>query len=204
MNLLYHLLAQLRTALHPHHCCSSVSELRSSQSCHASEWLDRTWAHRAVASRSPPAQQTRSPLLQQAESVSFLMKTWTFGWKLFCSACREEVALKCSIITNHISSAKHKQSKIKLATKDGSETDIAEALVVYDKQEHPRGEILPTDRRVYWVKVVRAFLKAGIPLAKLDHFCDFLKENAYWLSDRRGTSDLIPFISSEEVQCIAQ
>lgn len=124
--------------------------------------------------------------------------------KLFCSACREEVALKRSIITNHISSAKHKRSKIKLATKDSREKDIAEALVVYDKQEHPRGETLPTDQRVYRVKVVRAFLKAGIPLAKLDHFRDILEENAYRLSDRRGMSDLIPFILSEEVQCIAQ
>ena len=99
--------------------------------------------------------------------------------KLFCSACREEVALKHSIITNHISYAKHKQSKIKLATKDSTEKDIAEALAVYDKQEHPRGEIPPIDQCVYHVNVVRAFPKAGIPLAKLDHFRDFLEENAY-------------------------
>ena len=48
------------------------------------------------------------------------------------------------------------------------------------------------------MKVVSAFLKAGIPLAKLDHFRDVLEEHAYQLSDRRGMSDLIPFILLEE------
>jgi hypothetical protein len=51
--------------------------------------------------------------------------------KLFCTACREEVSLKRSIVTNHIASVKHKQSKVKLAKKESREKDIAEALVAY-------------------------------------------------------------------------
>ena len=50
--------------------------------------------------------------------------------------------------------------------------------------------------------MVTAFPKAGVPLTKLDHFRDILEESAYHLSDRRGMSDLIPFIVSEEVQRI--
>ena len=122
--------------------------------------------------------------------------------KLFCTACREEVSLKRSIITNHIASVEHKQSKVKLAKKENREKDIAEALVAYYEQEHPRGETLSADQRVYRVKVVTAFLKAGVPLAKLDHFRDIFEENAYRLSDRRGMSDLIPFILSEEMKCV--
>ena len=34
-----------------------------------------------------------------------------------------------------------------------------------------------------------------MPLAKIDHFRDILEEHAYRLSDRRGMSDLIPFIN---------
>ena len=64
--------------------------------------------------------------------------------------------------------------------------------------EHPRGETLSKDQRVYRINVVTAFLKAGVPLAKIDHFRDILEEHAYRLSDRRGMSDLIPFILSEE------
>lgn len=39
-------------------------------------------------------------------------------------------------------------------------------------------------------------------LAKLHHFRDILEQNAYHLSDRRGMSDLIPFILSEEMKHI--
>ena len=48
------------------------------------------------------------------------------------------------------------------------------------------------------MKVVSAFLKAGVPLAKLDHFRNILEEHAYRLSDRRGISDLIPFVVLED------
>ena len=35
-------------------------------------------------------------------------------------------------------------------------------------------------------------------MSKLDHFRDILEEHAYWLFDRRGMSDLNPFILVEE------
>lgn len=47
--------------------------------------------------------------------------------------CREDISLKCSIIARHIRhilSAKHKQSRVKLAMKDSWEKDIAKVLVV--------------------------------------------------------------------------
>ncbi len=69
---------------------------------------------------------------------------------------------------------------------------------MYDKQEHPTGGTLSAQERVYRSKVRIAFLKAGVPFTKLDHFRDILEENAYRLSDRRGMSNLIPFILSEE------
>ena len=45
--------------------------------------------------------------------------------KLFCSTCRE-VSLKHSIISNHVTSTKHKQGKLKLAKKNSSVSDIAD------------------------------------------------------------------------------
>ena len=85
-----------------------------------------------------------------------------FGQKVVYTACREEISLKRSIIANHITTVTDKQGKMKLAKKDSREKDVVEALVAYDMQEHP------------------AFLKAGVPLAKLDYFQD-LQENAYCL-----------------------
>jgi len=52
------------------------------------------------------------------------------------------------------------------------------------------------------VKVVTTFLRAGVPLAKIDLFRDLLEEHAYSLSDRCGMCDMIPFIQSEEQQQI--
>ena len=54
--------------------------------------------------------------------------------------------------------------------KEKRERDIAGALAVYDEYTHPKGETLPTDHRVYHIKVVTSFLKAGVPLTKLDYF----------------------------------
>lgn len=57
---------------------------------------------------------------------------------------------------------------------------------------------MPQDQRIYRVKVITAFLQAGIPLSKLGCFRELLEEHAYRLTDRRHMSDLIPFISSQE------
>ena len=35
--------------------------------------------------------------------------------QLFCSACREQLSLKCSILKNHVESLKHRNSKDRLA-----------------------------------------------------------------------------------------
>ena len=71
-------------------------------------------------------------------------------------------------------------------------------LLKYNKEEHPRSETLPQNQQVFRVKVVRTFLKAGVPLSKIDLFRDLLEETAFRLTDRRFMFDLIPFILKEE------
>ena len=73
-----------------------------------------------------------------------------------------------------------------------------ESLRSRDALEHPKGESLPDDQRVYRVKVVRTFLAAGVALNKLPEFRDLLEENAFRLTDRRRMSDLVPFIHDQE------
>ena len=48
--------------------------------------------------------------------------------KLFCVACREEVALKISIIRCHIASSKHASGKDRLKLREAKERDIAMSL----------------------------------------------------------------------------
>ena len=118
------------------------------------------------------------------------------GKKLFCRACREELSLKKNIIVSHVSSAKHRTGKDKLASKEASERDIAKLLKEGDIN-HPVGETLPMDQRVYRVKVLKSFLRAVVPLAKVEHFRELLEENSFRLTDRRHMSDLIPLLLSQ-------
>ena len=56
------------------------------------------------------------------------------------------------------------------------------------------------DHKLWRVKVVTTFMRAGVPLAKVDHFRELLEERGYRLSNRRGMCDLIPLVQSGEQQ----
>ena len=127
-----------------------------------------------------------------------LTATGTGTPKLFCTACREGLSLRKNIIVSHVASNKHKTGKGKLALKEAREKDIVDLLKNDDKVSHPVGETLPMDQRVYRVKVLKCFLHAAVPFAKIDHFRELLEENMFRLSDRRHMSDLIPLIVSQE------
>lgn len=111
---------------------------------------------------------------------------------LFCTGCREQLSLKRSIISNHIKSGKHEKGKKSLEEKEFREKNIAECLKKYNEKSHSVGETLPEQQQVYRVKVVSAFLKAGVPLNKISLFHDILEEKAFRLGDRRSMQDYVP------------
>ena len=74
------------------------------------------------------------------------------------------------MLKSHIKSKKHADSSKRREAKEARERDIAKSLVAHDRS-HPGGETLPTER-VYRVKVVTFFLRAGVPLSKLECFRD--------------------------------
>ena len=80
--------------------------------------------------------------------------------------------------------------------------DIMQSLTKYNEEVCGRGETLPEQQQVFHVKVVKAFLQAGVPLNKIRHFRELLEENGYRLTDKRHLFDLIPFILEEEKQNI--
>ena len=85
------------------------------------------------------------------------------GGRLFCSACREELALKKSSIESHVMSAKHQSKKKLRASTEAQESDLAQSLVKYNQEVHTKGETLPIDMQVYRVRVVTTFLRAAVP-----------------------------------------
>ena len=118
--------------------------------------------------------------------------------KLFCSACREELSLKLSIVKKHVQSSKHTKQKEQVAHGKSREHEIAAALKAYELKVHPSGETLSEPHKLYRIKVVTAFMTAGVPLSKVEFFRPILEENAYRLCERRGLFDLVPFVHSEE------
>uniref|UniRef100_A0A1X7T065 DUF659 domain-containing protein n=1 Tax=Amphimedon queenslandica TaxID=400682 RepID=A0A1X7T065_AMPQE len=126
------------------------------------------------------------------------------GGKLFCNGCREELGLKATVVKLHVKSNKHKLGKEKLQGRNKEEIDIAQAFDTYNQKEHLAGETLSNDLQVYRTKVVKTFLKAGVPLNKVDLFRDILEEHGLQLAGRRVLSDLVPFICKQEVIKISQ
>ena len=160
---------------------------------------------RVVDQNPPPKGKRRSRGAQPTDpkSVSATQRVSEFpnenltvsNSKLFCRACREELALKKNVITNHVQSAKHQAGKSRLVSKETKEKDIAEAMIATDQQCHPVGETLPLHHRIYRVKVVKTFIRAAVPLSKLVTFRELHEENAYRLTDGCHMSDLAPLFS---------
>ena len=123
---------------------------------------------------------------------------------VFCCGCREELSRKRSVINQHIQSAKHNKSKERLQVKEAREKNIADMLIQHNAETHLRGETLPERQQVYRIKVVTAFLKAGVPLCKIESFRELLEENAYRLTNRRNMHDYVPFILKDEENRIRQ
>ena len=94
---------------------------------------------------------------------------------LFCEACRQEVSLRSNIIKNHIGSSRHTKMKDGLKARRGKDEDIAKCLKLYDSEQHPSRECLPEKQRIYRIKVLLSFLKAGVPLKSLIHLERCLK-----------------------------
>ena len=121
--------------------------------------------------------------------------------KLFCEACREEVSEKASIIKRHITSQKHKSGTERLAKKKKEQT-VLDAMKKYDNDVHPKGETLNDNQRVFRVKVLKTFLKSGVPLQKMDVFRELLEESGYCLTSVPNIRQLIPFVRQEEEETI--
>ena len=126
------------------------------------------------------------------------------GGKLFCSACREEIGLKAQVIRLHLQSKKHATGKERLKKKKVQDVDIAESFKAYSSKEHVVGETLSSECQVYRIKAIKAFLKAGVPLNKIDCFRDILEEHGTRLAGRRTLSDLVQFVRELEEKNILE
>ena len=130
--------------------------------------------------------------------------------KLYCDACHVALSTKKSIVKTHVQSDRHKQAKEKLRKARAHQATLDASWKKY-QQEHestlpgtglsratPDAEIM---RRTH---VVEAFLKAGVPLAKIDYLRPLLESGNLRLTHSSHLAQLIPFISSMELQRVKE
>ena len=77
-------------------------------------------------------------------------------------------------------------------------------LAVYNEKTHMMGETIAGNMQVFRIKVLSTFLRAGVPLNKLELFRELFEENGYCLTDRRNMYDLIPFVQKREFNIISE
>ena len=109
--------------------------------------------------------------------------------------------MKNSVIDQHVKSVKHAQGKKRLASKSKHE-DIIQALCRYDHEFHAEGETLSAPVHLYRIKVVCFMPKAGVPLRKIDAFCELQEEDAFALTSATNLRQLLPFIRHQEVDIL--
>jgi len=63
-----------------------------------------------------------------------------------------------------------------------------------------RRNITTSSQQIYRVKMLKAFLRADIPLNKIGPFRELLEESGHRLCDRRFMNDLIPFVVKKQIQ----
>ena len=79
--------------------------------------------------------------------------------------------------------AKHGTGKkLFFVSKKNKDKKYVDMLQKCDQEKHPVGINLSDEVRVFRIKVVRSFLKAGVLLAKIDCFREMLEESVFRLS----------------------
>ena len=121
------------------------------------------------------------------------------GGKLFCNGCKEILSSKKSILKNHIASKKHAAGKEKLKVTKKRDQTIEEAL---RKEKHNKDSTLPVEERAYRLQVVEEFLKAGIPIRKMDKLRTLLERQGYRLSHSSNMMDYVTIIYKQEIERI--
>ena len=118
--------------------------------------------------------------------------------KLFCSACKERVSTKKSILKNHIISKKHNTGKGKLSKSKLRERSNFEVFQTSENKQ-VQDSTFPMNERALRVEVLEDFLKAGVPIYKVNKRRLLLEKHGYRLTRGTNGRQYIPLIRKKEV-----
>lgn len=117
-------------------------------------------------------------------------------WQVVLPCFQGETVIEESVVSHHITSAKHKAAAAKVIAREKNDSSVVDALQKYEDSNHPKGETLPDATKGFRVKVVSTLLRAGISLNKIDDLRKLLEEGGYHSSSSSNMYQLVPFILS--------
>ena len=138
------------------------------------------------------------------------------GSKLVCRVCHTEISLKMSVLKLHLLSERHKRSKAAYQAELDRQQLVRESFQAYKKRHNKDGsgpsqlagtgltDSVPEDVSVRRIETVLAFMKAGVPLKKVDHLRPLLEVNNSALTDSSHLRTYVPFILEEEDKMLQQ
>ena len=112
---------------------------------------------------------------------------------IFC-ACNAEVSPKKSIVTAHIAAQRHKRGTGQLCCKRQRQKAMRRSFANYQAEKGKDlwglslSKALPTDVSLRRVEVATAFLKGGVPFAKLPYLRGLLEDGHVRLTDAHHLS----------------
>ena len=112
-----------------------------------------------------------------------------------CDTCRETLSKKKSSVKKHVSSIKHIKALENIKKSKNKDQNIKDLLA--KTSGGAKGSTLPEDMRLYRYELVKALLKAGIPLLKVDTLRPFLEKYGHRLTSQNHLAEFIPMIRQE-------
>ena len=122
--------------------------------------------------------------------------------KLYCNACNETVQTKHSIVKAHVTSSTHKAGKERKAKALVHQATLTASWKKYSSEHKDDlagiglSKAVQDDVIVKRANVVEAFLKAGIPLSKIDYLRPILESGYGRLTFSTHMAQLIPFLAN--------
>ena len=106
-----------------------------------------------------------------------------------------------SVLTIHISSKRHQNGKEKLKKSKLKDQTIIEA---FRREGSSKDSTLPLEESAYGLEVVGEFLKAGIPIGKIDMLRSLLEKNSYRLTGNCYIGQYVSMTLKQEIERIKQ
>jgi len=106
---------------------------------------------------------------------------------LMCNFCSKQVAVKASTVAAHLESPLHKEMKADAKKRKVIQTTMGRNFLTHiaskpAEEPTPSGSSLPVEHVTYRITVLKAFLKSGTPLNRMEHFRSLLEDGHFSLT----------------------